>query len=147
VFCGEPVHPWQGLDEDLGHLGTCKVPGDKAKRPHSRFQECSPLDKAMLDVTVLGQDRPSQLSDFREPVLVAGILGKQVIVDSHIRARSPKRIGDYLFSERSIQKENERLKLLRLRARNGSLLRSPTFAAHSRSLTHLWIHHPYSAQQ
>jgi hypothetical protein len=49
-------------------------------------------------MTVLGQDSPSLPSDFWEPVLIARVLGKQVIVDSHIGARSTKRLGYYFFS-------------------------------------------------
>lgn len=49
-------------------------------------------------MTVLGQDSPSLSSDFWEPVLIARILGKEVIVDSHIRARGTKGSGNYFFS-------------------------------------------------
>ena len=49
-------------------------------------------------MTVLSQDSPSILANFWEPVLIARILGKEVIVYSHIRARGTKGIGYYFFS-------------------------------------------------
>lgn len=98
VLCRESLHPCQSLDEYRGHLGSRNVPRDKNEGAHSGFQECRSFNQPMLDMTILSQDSPSILANFWEPVLIARILGKEVIVDSHIRARGTKGIGYYFFS-------------------------------------------------
>lgn len=109
-----------------GHL-----PVRKDERASATSFQRLPLQFPSVHAVIFGKKNPSPFSYNGEPILIRGTLWKMLGEEFNVQSGIGERVKENLAADTLVKTENWRITLLFGIARNGLLLRCPSWDAHN----------------